>query len=292
MSAVPDLRHHPELDGKTFLLGVGAMKCATSWVFQYLSSLEGLTPSVFKELHFFNTRVPVPGHEPFTGLITGVVHDALNRAPDIAEELRINPELQAGLDCLRMVYDDNAYFDYFARLTGPETKVLSEITPQYQVLGRDGFAYVRDVFASQRMHLKVLFVLRDPVARLWSHLRHLAARDQSLDIVANWQQMIRPRGVIERSDYWGTIEALELVFPPDDVLCLFYEDLFSGDALQQLCDFIDLPFSAPDTARQNETAVTTALPDDIRAKLARVLAPQYDFCRKRFGAAIPAAWQG
>ena len=293
MPDIPSLRHYPELDGKTFLLGVGGMKCATSWVFDYLRGLPGMTASYIKELHFFNTRIMPTGHAPLTGDLVQSVRHYLENAGDVAEEIRLNPELQALIDGLRMLHDDNAYFDYFARLVTSETKVLSEITPQYAVLGQDGFTYVRDFFASQRMKLKVLLILRDPVDRLWSHLRHLQDRGQVEDILNQWMDLVRTRGVIERSDYWRTIEALDVVFPAEDVLILFYEDLFDGTALQQLCEFAGLEFRPPNPSkRQNESSVKTALPDGVRQKLLRALGPQYGFCRKRFGTAIPATWQG
>ena len=285
------VRHCPELDGKTFLLGVGGMKCATSWVFQHLQTLPGMTASPIKELHFFNAKLRPPGHQPFTPLLTGLVRDYLEQSGDIGEEIAINPHFQAAVDCLRMLHDDNAYFDLFARMVTPETRVLGEITPQYAILGQQGFAWVQAFFATQKMDLKILFIMRDPVQRLWSHLRSLQAQDPDLDIVSDLPTLLRRRGVIERSDYWQTVEALDATFPPGDVLYLFYEDLFAGDALKRLSAFVGLPDKPLQTERQNETAVKTVLPDAVRAKLARVLAPQYRFCRDRFGTGIPAAWQ-
>lgn len=285
------LRHYPGLDGKTFLLGIGGMKCATSWVFEYLSGLDGMTASDIKELHFFNTKLRKPGHEPFTERLVTTLRDFLERSGDVAEEIRGNPPFQATVDGLRMLHDDNAYFDYFARIATPDTKVLSEVTPQYSVLGREGFTYIKDFFASQNMNLKIFLILRDPVDRLWSHLRHLQDRGKAKDILAAWPELIRQRSVIERSDYWQTIEGLDAVFPAQDVLCLFYEDLFQGDALQSLCDFAGVVYQPPQSSvRQNETMVKADLPDDVRQTLLRVLKPQYQFCRKRFGDAVPETW--
>ncbi|MEM7061403.1 MAG: sulfotransferase, partial [Pseudomonadota bacterium] len=197
--AVSTLRHYPELDGKTFLLGVGGMKCATSWVFDYLRGLEGMTASDIKELHFFNSRLRPPGHEPLTLEFVQSIRHFFDNAGDIAEEMRLNRQFQAAVDSLRMLHDDNAYFDYFARICTPETKTLCEVTPQYSVLGKEGFAFLKDFFASQQMRLKIFMVLRDPVERLWSHLRHLQDRDQAGDVLTEWPDLVRRRSVIERS---------------------------------------------------------------------------------------------
>ena len=290
---IPALRSYPELDGKTFLLGIGAMKCATSWVFRYLENLPGMTASDIKELHFFNAKLRPAGHQPMTEELVQSVRNYLDRAGDVGEELRLNRQFRAAVDILRMLHDDNAYFDYFARICQPDTKVLSEITPQYAILGQDGFSYVRDFFASQQMQLKILFILRDPVERLWSHLRHLQDRGLVDDILGVWPDLIRQRRVIERSDYWRTIEALDDVFPPEDILYLFYEDLFNADCLEQLCAFIGLDHLPPkQIERQNETSIKTQMPDQARDIFKKLLTPQYEFCRKRFPDRIPKLWQG
>ena len=287
----PSLRHFPELDGRTFLLGIGGMKCATSWIWGYLNSLSQVAATPLKELHFFNEKVRPPGHTPFTARTVRLVQEYLEQSPDAAAEIAVNPQFQAAVDNLRMLYDDNAYFDHFARLAGPDTRVLTEITPQYAMLGHDGFKFVRRFFETQRMDLKVFFVLRDPVQRLWSHLRSLSQAGPQVDVLRDWHGLIRQRRVIERSDYWKTVEAVDASFPDGSVLYLFYEDLFDGDALRDLCAFTGLTYAQPDHARRNETADKAELPDDIRARLAQVLAPQYRFCRDRFGDAIPDAWQ-
>ncbi|MEM9140616.1 MAG: hypothetical protein AAGB15_12395, partial [Pseudomonadota bacterium] len=115
MIPVPPLRRYPELDGRTFLLGVGGMKCATSWVFQYVQSLDGVAATPIKELHFFNARLRPKGHQPFTPRLAGLVRDYVDLAPDAAAEIAVNPHFQGAVDCLSMLYDDNAYFGHFAR---------------------------------------------------------------------------------------------------------------------------------------------------------------------------------
>ena len=288
MSAV---RRYAELEGRTFLLGVGGMKCATSWIFDYLAGLDCVAATPLKELHFFNAELNPQVHQPFAPLIANLVHEYIEQADDVAAEIAVNRQFQAAVDALQMRYDDNAYLGHFARLATPETRVLAEFTPQYAALGREGFDHVRRFFMSQNLSLKLLFVLRDPVERLWSHLRSLQQRDGTLNILKDWQNLIRNRGIIERSDYWQTIEALDAVFDPGQILYLFYEDVVSGDALRRLCSFAELPYRPVDPATgRNETSVRTPLPDDVRAQLARVLAPQYRFCRARFGTALPEAW--
>ncbi|MEM6622591.1 MAG: sulfotransferase [Pseudomonadota bacterium] len=289
---MPDLTHlrrYPELEGKTFLLGIGAMKCATSWVFQHVAGMPEVAATPLKELHFFNAKFPPKGHPPFTPRMTALVQSYLAEAPDPVGEVATNSHLQAAIDGLQMLYDDNAYFGHFARMAQARTRVFTEITPQYALLDAQAFGYVRAFFQTQGLVLKVLLVLRDPVARLWSHLRSLTQEDPEIDVLRDWQTLVRQRAVIERSDYIRTIRMLDQVFHPDQLLILFSEDLVDGRSLPALSQTLGLPGLPPDTIRQNRTPDTTALPDAVRGQLRRLLAPQYTFCQDRLGA-LPAAW--
>ena len=52
----PPPPRQPGLDETTFLVCIGAAKCATSWLHAYLSGLPGCAPSPLKEVHFFDAR--------------------------------------------------------------------------------------------------------------------------------------------------------------------------------------------------------------------------------------------
>ena len=69
---IADLRRYHELDGKTFLVCVGAMKCATSWIHDYLGTLDGVAVSPLKELHFFNTKFPANALGDMEALALGI----------------------------------------------------------------------------------------------------------------------------------------------------------------------------------------------------------------------------
>jgi hypothetical protein len=282
---------YPEFADRTFLIGVGAMKCATSWVFRSLEDMPGVAVSPLKELRFFDADLPRDVVEPVLVPFAEQVRDYLGQSPDPEEELRINPHLQSLVDRLRMTYSEEAYAEHFARLVTPETKVFCEISPAYAMLGVEGYKRMRDYIHERGADLKTLFIMRDPVDRLWSHLRYDEQRKPEVDALRDWQDMVRTSSVIGRSNYRFTVDALDQVFGPEGVLYLFYEDLFDSPSLGQLCAFAGLPQpSNLPLERQNETTVTIALPDDIREALRRLLAPQYAYCRDRFGDAIPAAW--
>lgn len=286
-----ELRRCEALDGKTFLVGVGAAKCATSWIWHHLRTLPGVTVSPIKELHFFSSKFDGLSLADMDSLAVKRLGAYLEHLEQPADHLRESPQFQAHVDRAQMIFDDNAYFAHFARLCRPETQVLCEITPGYSVIGLNGFDYMKSFFATQEVRLKLLYVMRDPVARFWSQLRHMEQVNPDSGATDRWQEALEAPRLIMRGDYEGTVSDLDMIFSNEDVLYLFYEDLFSAASLRQLCNFIGLdPGLADFETRHNKTELEKALTGDVREVIHAKLGRQYAFCRDRFGAAIPDDW--
>ena len=287
------LRRYPELAGKTCLICVGGTKCATSWLHGYLSGLPGVAASPLKELHFFNRRFPRNALSDMDLLSIRRMVLYLSQEGDPTDHLRTQPVIRAAVDRVQMIYDDDAYFGHFARISGPDTRVLCDVTPAYSAMGAEGFAWMRRFCEVQGLRVKVLFVMRDPVDRLWSHLRHMQQQTLVKDAAEVWQSALGSVPVQARGDYRAIVTALDGCFAPEDLLYLFTDTLEHPAVLRKLCDFVGAPCqTAQSGARLNETKVTTPLPAAARAAFLHALAPQYGFCRTRFGAEVPAAWQG
>lgn len=285
-------RRIPALDDKTLLICVGAAKCATSWLFHYLGTLPGVAPSPLKEIHFFDARFPALALGDMEALALSRLAYHLGQPGEKAANLRERPAFRASLDRVQMIYDDSAYFTHLARLCGPETRTVCDLTPSYSAIGPEGFAWMKRFCATQNARLRILFVMRDPVERLWSQLRHLQQLNPSNDAVAKWPMALTNPVITARADYRAIVTALDATFPAADILYLFYENLFDESALRRLCAFADAPYRpAPTSERRNATTVSLPLPEDARAAFLSHLAPQYAFCRERFGAEVPASWK-
>lgn len=285
------LRQYPELDGKTFLICIGAAKCATSWLYHYLSSLPEVAVSPLKEVHFFDARFPQHALGDMQALALSRLSHHLRQDGSATAHLHQRPAFRASIDRAQMIYDENAYFAHFARLCGPDTRVFCDITPSYSAIGRAGFEDMRSFCSSQRCRVKILFIMRDPVTRYWSQLRHLQQMNPANDAETRWRDALRSPAVNARADYRQIVTDLDALFPVEDLIYLFYETLFEPDALKRLCSFAGVPWAAAnDTRARNETTIKTPLPDEAEAAIRAHLAPQYAFCRSRFGEGVPATW--
>ncbi|NVK61559.1 MAG: sulfotransferase, partial [Rhodobacteraceae bacterium] len=205
--------------------------------------------------------------------------------------LRRRPAFRASLDRARMIYDPNAYFEHFAGLCRADTKVLADITPAYACIGAEGFRYMRAAIASQRMRPRVLFILRDPVDRLWSHIRFLRQLRPGTDPICDWPELLEDPVTLARSDYRQTIVDLEEAFAPEEISYLFHETLIPK-GFRRLCDELGVRPQAVDTeTRYNRTEFNAELPAPARVAFLEILEPQYTFCIKYFGENLPSDWQ-
>jgi len=287
------LRRYEELKGKTFALGVGAMKCGTSWVNAYLASLKDVTASPLKEVHFFDSKFPGLKEDPTNERAFERLSSHIERIADPVKGVQSRPHFQSTVDRIKMIYDDNAYFDHFARICTDETKTLTELTPAYATIGEDGFRYVKDFFRSQDVELKIFFLMREPVDRLWSHFRFMAERNPKHNILVDWKRFIEQPRIMERSDYKATIDALDTVFDDGTVEYFFYENMLQEETLQNLCRFVGAEFEPPKSAEaRNKTSVDLAMTEEIESALRTTLQDQLSYCEDRFGSALPVTWRG
>ena len=282
-----------ELKGiHVLLICIGAAKCATSWLHGYLGGLPEIAVSPLKELHFFNARFPATALGDPEAMALARLSFHLEQAGDKAANLRGRASFQASVDRVQMIYDDEAYLGHFARLCGERTRTLCDITPAYSAIGAEGFAHMRDFCAARGLAPKILFLMRDPVQRFWSQIRHLEQMNPDSHATRRWDDALASAALMARADYQGIVTALDRLFPAENLAYLFYESMFETASLRRLCDFAGAAYQPAAIAeRQNETQVQALMPDAARRALHDALAPQYAFCRTRFDTALPDSWQ-
>jgi hypothetical protein len=126
-----------KLKGKTFVLGIGAQKSGTSWLYEYLRSRPEMYVSPIKELHYFD-RIYRPDLCATLGRRFRVsLGRKLNRmAPDA--QLVDRQDVIDLLDRLRMDYDKQAYLEFFRARAPESVRLLGEITPSYSLIDDKG----------------------------------------------------------------------------------------------------------------------------------------------------------
>lgn len=275
---------------QTLIYCVGAAKAGTSWLFDYLyHHPETYFPTV-KELNYWNS-IGIG----FGGYYRKVVK---SRIEAIAARHDETPEDEVDLRAYQIqnmadlnewlvtfdgkTRDDKAYLGFIgAGLT--DAALIGDFSPAYALLKPEFFAQM----AESHPNVKFLYLLREPVDRLWSHCR--------MDAGAGAEQMVdrfldgEERDLARRSNYRRTIRNLMKAVPDDRVHVELYERLFSEDAMTRLCDFLDIDYRPADFGARIHASPKAALDPARRGAVEKALGSQYNFIENFLGA-LPGEW--
>lgn len=275
------------MSAPTLLFCVGATKAGTSWLYRYLEGHPACFTPVIKELHYFDAVD--------NGQIDGPRQKLIERRRRL---VRNNGSLESieAIDRWLDVLDapsDQAYLDYMTTSAGAKS-VMVDVTPAYSLLPADRLKLMARLLPDVRF----IYLLRDPIERLWSHIRMIAKRrvGASGDIWATADRLfnrflkgLQP-DVDVRGDYRSIIGRLDEAVDPSRLFFAFYETLFAPEQIERLCRFVGIEPVAGDFDRRVHEGISLKMRDDQKMKARAYFAPQYDFVAARLGP-LPAEWQ-
>lgn len=194
--------------GPDFIL-VGAQRAGTTWLHRVLEGHPAIWVPPIKELHYFDDPV---NRRYFAHLRQRLVRGLAGRRLLSSWDLRYFLGRR----------DDDWYRSLFdpGRRRG---KVTGEATPAYAVLDSAGVEHIKAV----NPQVKLIFIMRDPVERMWSEAMNNArkSRDQRIRLSAKPNS-----GRVRRSRYLETINTLERHFRRDQLFYGFFDDITARPA--------------------------------------------------------------
>jgi hypothetical protein len=261
-----------------FLLGVGAQKAGTTWLHEYLASLPEVDLGFMKEYHVFDQN------------------HVLDTTPGRKKRFENYLNSFLGSDSLSIRHkfrrNHKHYFSYFRKLVSNADQVFitGDITPSYAALPVKVLRYIKSSLEKNGFRVRVVFLMRDPVARCISANRMYSSPrlldspgDAALEAELLAKKYQQTRFQI-RTRYDQTINNLEQVFTSDELYLGFYEELFSDKAIAEICSFLELPFR-PGKYKQvvHGSLVKSELPETIKSEIRSYYSQVYDFVLNRFG---------
>lgn len=287
-----DAAHKPAI-----LFGLGATKAGTSWLHQHLARHPDVHMPAVKELHYFDAkffrRVPAEVRRLLAEreALTGRIAEA---EPAVADRLRARQaEIGRLIDLMLTRTNDPAFAD-FLTASAPNARLVGDITPAYALLPARLLARMQGLTTQVRF----VYLMRDPVDRLWSHVRMVAARAaetadgigaRAARIFDRWATGQEP-GISARGDYAGALERMGRAIRPENLLVLFYERLFTPETMARLAAFLGIADRPADFAQRIHAGVPVPLDPAQRARARTLLAPQYDYVGRVCGE-LPARWR-
>lgn len=196
---------------------------------------------------------------------------------------------------------------YLGQFRAGQGWIKGEASPSYALLPLQMIRQVHAYFP----RLKLIFLLREPCARAWSHARHCHQHGEAnfsdysgkLEDVADtdWRTNFCTDWVLASGDYLGQLRRWLAVFRRDQVYVGFCETIRHApqSLLRELCAFLEVsPPGDWTTFRLTEMineGPRLPLPPTLRRSLRCLLHEQTrkleTFLKKHFGLALPEEWQ-
>ena len=222
-------------------LSVGAMKASTSWMYQVLSHHPDIRFTYQKELHYFaykygvtellNDQARINSSQTFLSFENETNIDYIKQTAEwVTKYLKPPTNDKWFLDLFEAANED-CYLSDFSNLTC----FISEYA------WNDIFTNFKDV--------KVLYTMRNPMERLWSHAKfHIAISSNGNDSINNWQandieKLVRQKFIWKNAEYSKIVKRLQKCIPTDKLKLSFCDDIHVNERswLNQLEDFLELP---------------------------------------------------
>ncbi len=258
-----------ETEIRDYFVCVGAQKAGTTWLGRVLARHPDVFFTPVKEIHYFDHVRGLTQHladKKRRSRLRKHYQRLLTQWGRLSEL-----KAQNGWYTRYMAdpIDDAWYRSLFADRLG--RRFAGEATPEYAILGVEGFEHIRRLAPSAR----VIFIMRNPVRQAWSQLLH-QARVRRLDARKLGESEMRSILAGDRmralGDFPKTLDDLAHVFPQSQISTMFYEEIHADRlaAIEQVAAFIGAGFTASafkGLDEKHNKSQDVALPDGLRKHL-------------------------
>ena len=215
---------------------IGAQKSGTTWLYENLRTHPALWLPPEKELHYFGERAEV--RHPLLELVKRSSSGRLwlDQLRRHVREWRTDPSLSALRWYARFFLASPSESWYLSLFEAGEELVTGEITPAYATLNHAQIAEVRRILP----HVKLIFLMRNPIERGWSHARMQMHHGFLDNHPADIRNHLRSEESIVRTDYVRTLDCWRTFYSPEDIFVGFIEDIHfrPEEFLGRLCAFL------------------------------------------------------
>ena len=201
-------------------LCIGAQKAGTTWLYNNLKCNDSVWLPPIKELHFFDYIFGMRG--------AGAERRSQwkkFREKRLAKNMRRLLQRKTDPDFADYIrrLDNERFFTeswYLSMFNGPcaREKIRGEITPQYSTLPERGIRYLRAFLGN----IKIIYIIRDPLARALSHLAMMAKNTHGTVIPSesDWMRLAENPAIQDRGNYKLHIPRWDACFPENNLLYL------------------------------------------------------------------------
>ena len=220
-------------------LSAGAMKAGTTWLYAVLDKHPSLFFSYEKEIHYFHYKYVNRSVLSEKRRLDNAQRRYLNINPERNFIGRVRNNLHWVANYLDNPVDDFWYRNLFAlRRTEAYDCYFSNL---YAFLPADAWKKIE----ADCEKLRVLYTLRDPVKRLWSHVKfHLQVTGET-EKLAQWgplefENFARQKFIWANAEYGACLRNMRTALSPEALKVIFFEDIHTNQrkVLSELEEFL------------------------------------------------------
>ncbi|MDD5271537.1 MAG: sulfotransferase [Methylovulum sp.] len=216
------------------LIGAGAMKAGTTWLYKQLETHPDISFTPEKEIHYFSY---------INGMGNKLSEKERTRKYNRAIERNSRPKIVKWYKNYAKPpsLDDDWYCSLFADV--PEQAYCADFSNQYALLAEKDLEQILKVAKD----VKIIYTLRDPLARLWSHVKFqykFVGEEHGVDdiSVSDFRKIISKPWFWDNAEYLANYRRLANVFGESQVKLLYLEDFvaFPQGSLWGVEKFLDI----------------------------------------------------
>ncbi|MEO1042978.1 MAG: sulfotransferase domain-containing protein [Pseudomonadota bacterium] len=273
---------------RRFILGLGAQKAGTTWLYKQLTSQPHFAEPATKEMHIFDA-IHLSHALPFRKLIGKRLAKAITEHPKDYMEQFITRRFH-------MLLDVNQYYQYFDELIEKDEGFSADITPSYAGLPDDVLGSIKSTFQQRAIRTQVVFLMREPVTRMESSIKMHMRDTKKLERTSVSEMSDRLKTSCGgsrdriRSSYRETVNRIRSQFDEEDIFFGFYETLFEPAEQQRLSDVLGLDAARFDAdTKENSTEKAFRYPRALLDELKGHYEDEYQMAVEDFGL-DPSVW--
>ncbi|MBU3014061.1 sulfotransferase domain-containing protein [Poseidonibacter lekithochrous] len=235
-SVLYKIKEKREVMIENLFLSVGAMKAGTTWLYEQLKDHPEIYFTPEKEIHYFANKVGIENQLNHRNRI-------LKFKPIMEKYAKGNPafisqnmeEIYWYSNYARPKEIDNDWYQSLFSLN-KDRKFNADFSNLYCQMDKDGWDNVRKI----GKNIKVIYTLRDPLKRLWSHykfhMKWVNREDEALEVgFEHFKELLDKHFFWINAEYTRNYKLLKENLKDDELMILYFED-FREDPVKMLLE--------------------------------------------------------
>lgn len=279
---------------------IGAPKAGTGWLFDQLSWHPDVWMPPVKELRYLKARKP-ERRPRLRKLQRQLEKGRYSKASREREIDHLRPVTERDLEFIkRFLSEEKRNLKRYGELFEMKgNQITGDITPLYSTLDSRSIVKLMEEFPK----LKIIYLIREPVSRAWSHIQMHKRQTEKPNHRANFdignlnhvKRFICQSDMLLRSCPSRVADRWRTVVPENQFYYSFFDDIISDPAsvLKDICNFLGVSQEIseqmlPPTFNRKDSRSKYPMTPEIKAYLEQLFRDERAISAERFGGAAKA----